>query len=180
MRARGRVLGVTSVLGPAGHQFNVEEVALLASIADQVGVAVENARLRRQAEQSAVMEERARLARELHDSVTQLLYSLNLLAGAGDPTADDATLIGGLVLDWASGMTFALDGVDMKMYVVDDAWPSGLYTIDLLTANVTPVPLTPALPNGIGGLAWVIPEPATLALLALGGLLLVRPRRRPR
>ncbi|MBN1991815.1 MAG: PAS domain S-box protein [Anaerolineae bacterium] len=92
MRARGRVLGVTSVLGPAGHQFNVEEVALLASIADQVGVAVENARLRWQAEQAAVMEERARLARELHDSVTQLLYSLNLLAGAGQRLAKEGNL----------------------------------------------------------------------------------------
>jgi signal transduction histidine kinase len=60
----------------------VEEVALLTSIADQVAVAVENARLHQRAEQAAVMEERARLARELHDSVTQSLYSVTLLADA--------------------------------------------------------------------------------------------------
>lgn len=83
MRAKGKVLGVFSVLGEAGHQFGADEVALLASIADQVGVAVENARLYQQAEQLAVMEERERLARDLHDSVTQSLYSLTLLAEAG-------------------------------------------------------------------------------------------------
>jgi signal transduction histidine kinase len=80
MRAGGRTLGVLSVVRDAERQFNVEEVALLATIADQVAVSVENARLHKQAEQAAVMEERSRLARELHDSVTQTLYSTALLA----------------------------------------------------------------------------------------------------
>jgi signal transduction histidine kinase len=84
MRARGSVLGVLSILRAAGQpQFNVEEVALLTSIADQAGVVVESAWLRQQAEQTAVMQERARLARDLHDSVTQLLYSVNLFATVG-------------------------------------------------------------------------------------------------
>jgi signal transduction histidine kinase len=87
MQARGRILGVLSVLGQKEYLFNAEEVALLASVADQVGVAVENARLRQQAERAAVMEERERLARELHDSVTQLLYSVTLFAGAGERLA---------------------------------------------------------------------------------------------
>jgi signal transduction histidine kinase len=84
MRASGQVLGVLSVARAREQpQFKVEEVALLTTIADQVGVVVESARLRQQAEQSAVIEERARLARDLHDSVTQLLYSVNLFAGVG-------------------------------------------------------------------------------------------------
>ncbi len=87
MRARGRTLGVLSVLGEATQQFNVEEVALLTSIADQVGVAVENAWLHQQAERAAVVEERERLARDLHDSVTQSLYSLTLFAEAGSELA---------------------------------------------------------------------------------------------
>jgi signal transduction histidine kinase len=84
MHASGQALGVLSVARTREQpQFEVEEVALLATIADQVGVVVERARLRQQAEQSAVMAERARLARDLHDSVTQLLYSVNLFAGVG-------------------------------------------------------------------------------------------------
>jgi signal transduction histidine kinase len=79
MRAQGRVVGVLSVIGTERRQFSAEEVALLASIADQIGVAVDNARLYQQAERLAVVEERQRLARELHDSVTQSLYSATLL-----------------------------------------------------------------------------------------------------
>jgi len=91
MHARGRVLGVLSVVDKLGQQFTDDDISLLSSIADQIGAAVENAQLYEQAEQFAVMRERQRLARELHDSVTQALYSLVLvseagrrLAGAGD------------------------------------------------------------------------------------------------
>ena len=92
MRSGGQIVGVLCVIREAEQQFSVEEVALLSSIADQVGVMVENSRLRRQAEHAAVMEERERLARELHDSVTQSLYSLTLLAGGGRRMANAGTL----------------------------------------------------------------------------------------
>ena len=92
MRVSGQIVGVLGVIREAEQQFSVEEVALLASIADQVGVVVENVRLRHQAELAAVMEERERLARELHDSVTQSLYSLTLLAGGGKRLAMAGTL----------------------------------------------------------------------------------------
>jgi signal transduction histidine kinase len=45
-------------------------------------MAIEHARLQQQAEQLAVLAERQRLARELHDSVTQSLYSVTLYANA--------------------------------------------------------------------------------------------------
>jgi signal transduction histidine kinase len=64
------------------RQVTADELSLLASIGQEVGMAVENARLYEQAEQAAVMTERSRLARELHDSVTQLLYSVTLYAEA--------------------------------------------------------------------------------------------------
>jgi signal transduction histidine kinase len=73
-------LGVVIVFGRLEKQFNLEDVALLSTVADQMGVAVENIRLREQARQAAVLAERERLARELHDSVTQSLYSLTLFA----------------------------------------------------------------------------------------------------
>lgn len=84
MRAGGRAVGMLSVLRETKHpRFSAEEIVLLTSIADQLGTAAENARLRQLAEQSAVMEERERLARELHDSVAQSLYSMVLLAEGG-------------------------------------------------------------------------------------------------
>ncbi len=81
MRTGGHTMGVLSVLRETTQPpFSKDEIALLTAIADHVGVVVESARLRQQVEQAAVMEERQRLARELHDSVTQSLYSLTLLA----------------------------------------------------------------------------------------------------
>ncbi len=82
MRCRGQVLGVFSIFGGTEQQFHLEDVALLASIADHTGVAVENTQLHRQAEQAAALQERERLARELHDSVTQSLFSLTLFTEA--------------------------------------------------------------------------------------------------
>lgn len=78
MRAKGKVVGVLSIIGPAGRQFSAEEVALLASIADQVGVAVENAQLYKRAEALAVAEERQRLAREIHDTLAQGFTGIKL------------------------------------------------------------------------------------------------------
>jgi signal transduction histidine kinase len=92
MRAKGRVLGVLSIVGEADRQFQQAEVTLLASIADQVGIAIENAQLYRQSEQLATLRERQRLARELHDSVTQSLYSLVLVAEAGRRLAGSGDL----------------------------------------------------------------------------------------
>jgi len=94
MRAEGKTVGVLSVVGEAGQHFGAEDVALLASIADHVAVAVENAQLRQQARRTAVVEERGRLARELHDSVTQLLYSLSLFAETGQRLAVAGELSG--------------------------------------------------------------------------------------
>lgn len=88
MHAKGRVVGVLAVVGAEGQRFSDDEAALLASIADQIGIAVDNARLYRQAEELAVLRERHRLARDLHDSITQLLSSIQLLAESSRRAAD--------------------------------------------------------------------------------------------
>ncbi len=64
------------------RRFSDEEVRLATGIGSQAALAIQNARLRAQAEQSAAFAERNRLARELHDSVTQSLYSVTLYAEA--------------------------------------------------------------------------------------------------
>lgn len=77
----GQLMGTLNVYTFAEPRtFGDDELALLTGLADQAAQAIENAQLRQQAELAAVMEERGRLARELHDSVTQSLYSLTLLA----------------------------------------------------------------------------------------------------
>ena len=65
------------------REFSEEEFRLGIMLGDQAALAIENSRLRAQAELVAVVKERERLARELHDSVTQSLYSVTLLSEAG-------------------------------------------------------------------------------------------------
>ncbi|HSM56589.1 MAG TPA: GAF domain-containing protein [Candidatus Sulfomarinibacteraceae bacterium] len=80
LRAGGQVLGALFVLAPEIRTFSPEDVELLTSIGQQMGVAVENARLLQRAQDAAAHEERQRLARELHDAVTQTLFSATLIA----------------------------------------------------------------------------------------------------
>ncbi|MCG8347701.1 MAG: GAF domain-containing protein [Chloroflexales bacterium] len=73
------VYGGIALYFPRTRVFSDEELELSKAFADQAALAIENAWLRQQVRQAAVKEERSRLARELHDSVTQSLYSLTLL-----------------------------------------------------------------------------------------------------
>ncbi len=78
--SKGRELGSFILAKQGFGKPSPEELSLLSSIGKQVGVAMENARLYEQAEQAAITAERSRLARELHDAVTQTLFSANLVA----------------------------------------------------------------------------------------------------
>jgi signal transduction histidine kinase len=64
------------------HPINpsASELQLISTFADHAAVAMHNALLYEQAQQAAALEERHRLARDLHDSVTQSLFSMSLLA----------------------------------------------------------------------------------------------------
>jgi signal transduction histidine kinase len=81
LRVNGGVIGVLDVVNKAGG-FTQEDIPVLSVFANQAAMAIEHARLQRQAEELAVLAERQRLARELHDSVTQSLYSVTLYANA--------------------------------------------------------------------------------------------------
>jgi signal transduction histidine kinase len=82
IKVKGQVIGVLDAQSVSLDAFDESDLIVLQSLADQTGVAIENARLYKQAQQLAVVEERNRLARELHDSVTQALYGITLHAEA--------------------------------------------------------------------------------------------------
>lgn len=75
-----RVWGALAMFFPDPRLFPAEDVALASDLADHLALALENAELREQAEESATMAERGRLARDLHDAVTQTLFSASLVA----------------------------------------------------------------------------------------------------
>jgi signal transduction histidine kinase len=81
LHANGRIIGVLDVINKPGG-FTEEDVRVMNVYANQAAMAIEHARLQQQAERLAVLQERERLARELHDSVTQSLYSITLYANA--------------------------------------------------------------------------------------------------
>jgi len=74
------VYGAMSLFYDTCREFTPEEKDLAMTLADQAALAIENARLRVEAEKSAAAAERSRLARDLHDAVTQTLFSASLIA----------------------------------------------------------------------------------------------------
>lgn len=83
IRAKGQALGLLSLFDRSILNYTIEDITLFMIISDQIGSLIERSRLVKQAEIAAVVQERQRLARELHDSVTQLLYSQVLFSSAG-------------------------------------------------------------------------------------------------
>jgi signal transduction histidine kinase len=115
---KSTAFGVLELYNDVSHQFLVENVALLSAVAGQLGVAIESIRLRHQAEASAILEERQRLARDLHDSVTQTLYSLTLLSQAGRDLLEDGNLprLEDCMLEIGDNATRALKEMRLMLY----------------------------------------------------------------
>lgn len=79
---RSKNLGVLMIWTEQEHVFDPQERRLANLFANQAALALHNAHLHARNRQLAIEQERHRLARELHDSVTQSLYSIGLTAQA--------------------------------------------------------------------------------------------------
>ena len=86
LRAHGRSLGILVLWSDVTHACDSASI-LLTAIADQIGAAVDNIQLRQMTRQAAIIEERERLARDLHDAVTQTVFSAGLFAEAARESA---------------------------------------------------------------------------------------------
>ncbi|MBI5305776.1 MAG: GAF domain-containing protein [Chloroflexi bacterium] len=82
IKVRERVLGVLDMLTRTTRTFTPEEIALLTSIGQQIGIAVDSLRLmyqvREQTQRVASLQERERIGVELHDGLLQTLGYLYL------------------------------------------------------------------------------------------------------
>lgn len=92
LQSGSRVMGALCLKSSQPGAYTPDDQKALESFAAHAAIAIENTRLYQQAQETAVSEERHRLARELHDSVTQLLYSMSLLSSGWKKMAQDGRL----------------------------------------------------------------------------------------
>ncbi|HEY7778739.1 MAG TPA: GAF domain-containing sensor histidine kinase [Ktedonobacterales bacterium] len=95
LHAGAKKLGVMNVASTDWRRLEPDELQLLATIGDQVGLAVERAQLSAEATRAAARlataEERNRLAREIHDTLAQNLAGIALYLEAAEqamPTSE--------------------------------------------------------------------------------------------
>ncbi len=88
IRDSRRVLGfIFAASKRTGHGFTERDESLVTLFAAHAAIALTNAHLYEQARQLSVLAERARLARELHDAVSQKLFSIRVKAKAASMLA---------------------------------------------------------------------------------------------
>jgi len=80
IKIKDQMFGVFNFNYLQPRSFSEDERRLFIALAKRAAMAIENAQLYTQAQFAATIEERQRLARELHDAVTQTLFSSSLIA----------------------------------------------------------------------------------------------------
>jgi PAS domain S-box-containing protein len=76
----GQPIGAISLSHPDPGSFNAGDERIMSLLASSAVIGIENARLYEHLRASTAVEERNRLARDLHDAVSQTLFSASLIA----------------------------------------------------------------------------------------------------
>lgn len=78
LETKGNLLGILWAGREQVIPFSPTEQMMLDSVAQQISIAIEHAKMTDQLQSSAIIEERTRLAREMHDGLSQILGFLSL------------------------------------------------------------------------------------------------------
>jgi DNA-binding NarL/FixJ family response regulator/signal transduction histidine kinase len=98
LKVGGRVLGALCIDSEQPNTFAEDDVPFVETLADQIAVAIENARLVERARELAASDERNRLAREIHDTLAQNLAAISMeLEGAQRLAAVEPARVGPLL-----------------------------------------------------------------------------------
>jgi len=92
--AHGRKLGVLNLASPEWRKLSTDDLRLLHTIGDMLGVAVDRARLYADSLEAGAVEERSRLAREMHDTVAQGLAATALHLDTADALVESGAAKG--------------------------------------------------------------------------------------
>lgn len=84
LRCKNKVVGTLALVSHAGKPFPKTILNIIEAVGNEIGIAIENARLYRQLRYMAGLEERERLAREMHDHIAQALGYLNIKASISE------------------------------------------------------------------------------------------------
>lgn len=126
------LIGLMSVSWREPHHYSTRQAELALALASQAAVAIGNARLYGQARMLAALQERQRLARELHDSVSQMLYSIALSARTARILLDRDPAQVGEVLDDVLGLAKA--GLAEMRALIFELRPEPLETEGIVAA----------------------------------------------
>lgn len=118
LAAHGTVVGVASFATPRQRRFDEREISLLTAIGAWAGIAIENARLHRQAGRLAVLEERERIGMDLHDGIIQSIYAVGLALDYARMALNEDTKVA------QQKIVQAIDGLnktirDIRTYILD-------------------------------------------------------------
>jgi signal transduction histidine kinase len=78
VKIKNRPVGVLAAINSRSRRFREDQISLMAILGAFAGTAIENSRLHEQSAYALLADERGRIAREMHDGLSQQLFSVSL------------------------------------------------------------------------------------------------------